>query len=175
MPKKRQMPADYDGATSLVNERHEAFCVAYVGEHRGNGAAAYRAAGYKTLKTLTDAACAAKLLINANIQKRIAHLEKELAEREKLKAIDAVRHLKAVSTVTLADFMDGQGRIDRQKLRDPQLAQAIQELTPIYDKEGFLVDYRIKLKDSMRALELLGLTDKAPESQQVQQVLVIKV
>lgn len=175
MPRRKQLPAEYDGTTPLYNERHEAFCVAYVGEHRGNGAAAYRAAGYKTLKTLTDAACAAKLLINANIQKRIAHLENELAEKEKLKAIDAVRHLKAVTTVTIADFMDDLGRIDRKKLRDPQLAQAIQELVPIYDKDGYLIDYRIKLKDSMRALELLGLTEKTAETTQAQQILVIKV
>ena len=175
MPKNRQMPEGYDGASSLLNERHEAFCVAYVGEHRGNGAASYRAAGYKPMKTLSDAAAAARLLINVNVQKRIAYLEKELAEKEKLKAIDAVRHLKAVSTVTVADFMDEMGRVDRRKLCDPRLAQAIQELVPIYDKEGCLIDYRIKLKDSMRALELLGLTDKAPEAQQSQQVLVIKV
>ncbi len=169
------MPSDYDGTTPLYNERHEAFCVAYVGEHRGNGAAAYRAAGYKTKKTQTDAVCAADFLINPNIQKRIAHLEKELAEKERLKAIDAIRHLKAVSTVTLADFLDSSGHVDLQKLREPQLAQAIQELVPIYDKDGCLIDYRIKLKDSMRALELLGLTEKSDETTQAQQILVIKV
>jgi len=175
MPRRTSLPAAYDGSKPLPNKRHEAFCLAYVGTERGNAAASYRAAGYKTKKTHTDTNCAALLLANTGIQKRIAHLETELAEKEKLKAIDAVRHLKSVATVTLADFMDELGRIDRSKLRDPELAQAIQELVPIYDKDGCLIDYRIKLKDSMRALELLGLTDRATDNGGTQQVLVIKV
>ena len=174
MPRTTQLPATYDGSEPLPNPRHEAFCVAYVGEQRGNAAASYRAAGYKTKKTVSDANCAAKILINTYIQKRIAHLENELAEKEKLKAIDAIRHLKAVATVTLADFIGSGGHIDIEKLRDPALAQAIQEITPIFDKDGCLLDYRIKLKDSMKALQLLGLAE-ADQPGGVQQVLVINV
>ena len=106
MPRRTSLPAEYDGSKPLPNARHEAFCMAYVGEARGNAAAAYRAAGYKTKKTHNDANCGALLLVNIGIQKRISHLETELAEKEKLKAIDAVRHLKSVATVTLADFLD---------------------------------------------------------------------
>ena len=175
MPRKSLPPSDYDGSAPLANARHEAFCMAYVGEFRGNAAASYRAAGYKTKKTRTDAVCAAEILVNPNIRRRVDYLEHELAEKEKLKAIDAVRHLKAVATVTLADFLDSRGRVDVERLRDPALAQAIQELTPIYDKEGCIIDYRIGLKDSMRALELLGLTERKEEAGGVQQVLVIKI
>lgn len=175
MPRTTQLPATYDGSEPLPNPRHEAFCVAYVGEQRGNAAASYRAAGYKTKKTHTDGNCAALLLENTGIQKRIAHLENELAEKERLKAIDAVRHLKAVATVTLADFIGPDGRIDLEKLRDPALAQAIQELTPVFDRDGCLLDYRIKLKDSMKALQLLGLAEADQPGGGVQQVLVINV
>jgi len=175
MPRTRQLPAGYDGSEPLPNVRHEAFCVAYVGEQRGNAAASYRAAGYKTKRTRTDAVCAAEILINPNIRKRIAHLENELAEKERLKAIDAVRHLKAVATVTLADFIGADGRVDVMKLRDPALAQAIQELTPVFDRDGCLLDYRIRLKDSMRALQLLGLAEADQQAGGAQQVLVIKV
>ncbi|MBR4674821.1 MAG: terminase small subunit [Victivallales bacterium] len=174
MPRTRQLPANYDGSGPLPNPRHEAFCVAYVGEQRGNAAASYRAAGYKTKKRHPDAAAGQRLLTFVDIQKRIAHLENELAEKEKLKAIDAIRHLKAVATVTLADFIGSGGHIDIKKLRDPALAQAIQEITPIFDKDGCLLDYRIKLKDSMKALQLLGLAE-ADQPGGVQQVLVINV
>ncbi len=174
MPKRRNSPPpeSEDGTQPLVNKRHEAFCMAYVGECRDNASAACLAVGYKTKN---PDVVGAHLLVKVSIQRRIKHLQDELAETEKLKAVAAVRHLKAVATVSIADFIGSDGRIDVEKLRDPQLSQAIESLTPIYDKDGCLLDYRIKLKDSMRALELLGLTEKKEEQVQNNQVLVIKV
>lgn len=174
MPKRRNSPPpeSEDGTQPLVNKRHEAFCMAYVGECRDNASAACLAVGYKTKN---PDVVGAHLLVKLSIQRRISHLQEELAQQERLKAVAAVRHLKAVATVTVADFLGDDGRISLEKLRDPWLSQAVESFTPIYDKDGCLVDYKIKLKDSMRALELLGLTEQKQEQVQNNQVLVIKV
>ena len=174
MPKRRNSPPpeSEDGTQPLVNKRHEAFCMAYVGECRDNASAACLAVGYKTKN---PDVVGAHLLVKLSIQRRISHLQEELAQQERLKAVAAVRHLKAVATVTVADFLGDDGRISLEKLRDPWLSQAVESFTPIYDKDGRLVDYKIKLKDSMRALELLGLTEQKQEQVQNNPVLVIKV
>ena len=91
-----------------------------------------------------------------------------------MKAIDAIRHLKAVATASLSDFYDKNGRVDPCKLSDPWLSQVIESVTPIYDRDGNFVDYKIKLKDSMKALELLGLTKPRQADAQQLPVLVIK-
>lgn len=174
MPKRRLAIAEdqEDGSQPLVNKRHEAFCLAYVGECRDNAAAAYRAAGYKDAKNAHVNGC--QLLTKTNIKRRVKYLEDELAEQEKLKAIDAIRHLKAIATVTITDFMKPDGTLDEAKLQDRNLTQAIQELTPTFDKDGVRIGWKLKLKDSMRALELLGLTERE-EVVHNNQVLVIKV
>ena len=69
--------------------------------------------------------------------------------------------------------MNPDGTLDESKLQDRNLTQAIQELTPTFDKDGVRIGWKLKLKDSMRALELLGLTEKE-EVVQNNQVLVIK-
>lgn len=173
MPKRRLAISEdaEDGTMPLVNKRHEAFCMAYVGECRDNAAAAYRAAGYRDTKNARINATS--ILTKSNVKRRIKHLEDELAEQEKLKAIDAIRHLKAIATVTITDFMNPDGTLDESKLQDRNLTQAIQELTPTFDKDGVRIGWKLKLKDSMRALELLGLTEKE-EVVQNNQVLVIK-
>jgi hypothetical protein len=172
MPKRRLAISEdqEDGSQPLINKRHEAFCLAFVGECRDNAAAAYLAAGYKNKNAHVNGC---QLLIKTNIKRRIKHLEDELAEQEKLKAIDAIRHLKAIATVTITDFMNPDGTLDESKLQDRNLTQAIQELTPTFDKDGVRIGWKLKLKDSMRALELLGLTEKE-EVVQNNQVLVIK-
>ena len=160
-----------DGTKPLRSKRHEAFCLAYVGEHRENATASCIAAGYKARNAKSTGS---RMLTFVDVQRRIRHLEDELVEQERLKAIDAVRHLKRIATVSLSDFVGPDGRIDVAKLRDPQLSQAVAEITPIYDKDGCLLDYKLKLKDSMKALELLGLTDQ-PQNGPQNQILVIKV
>ena len=163
---------DYDGTTPVPNKRWEAFCMHYVGDCRDNASASCRAAGYKGKNANI---VGPRLLARVIIKRRIRHLEDELVEQERLKAIDAVRHLKRIATVSLSDFVGPDGRIDVAKLRDPQLSQAVAEITPIYDKDGCLLDYKLKLKDSMKALELLGLTDQKAAPDQNNQVLIIKI
>ena len=61
---------DTAGADRLKNTRWEAFCVHYTGKHRRNGAAAYRAAGYKPKTPEVATVCAIALLAKPNIQRR---------------------------------------------------------------------------------------------------------
>lgn len=174
MPKRRNSPPpeSEDGTQPLVNKRHEAFCMAYVGECRDNASAACLAVGYKTKNANV---VGPRLLANVGIQRRISHLQEELAQQERLKAVAAVRRLKAIATVTVADFIGDDGKISLEKLRDPWLSQAVEYFTPIYSKDGDLLDYRVKLLDPMQAFEQLGLTEKKQEAVQNNQVLVIKV
>lgn len=172
MPKRKNAPVEEDGTKPLANKRHEAFCMAYVGECRDNASAACLAVGYKTKNANV---VGPRLLANVGIQRRIRHLEDELVETEKLRMIDAVRHLKSIATVNLSDFLNEDGTVDESKFKDPWLMQAVQELSPVIDRKGYRVGWKIKLKDSMRALELLGLTEQKQEQVQNNQVLVIKV
>ena len=75
-----------NGADRLKNTRWEAFCVHYTGKHRRNGAAAYRAAGYKPKTPEVATVCAIALLAKPNIQARIKHLNDEALEIEQLHA-----------------------------------------------------------------------------------------
>ena len=171
MPKRRNAPMEEDGTKPLANKRHEAFCMHYVGDCRDNAAASYRMAGYKAKGNVNGV----QLLAKTSIQRRIRHLEDELVETEKLRMIDAVRHLKSIATVNLSDFLNDDGTVDESKFKDPWLMQAVQELSPVVDRKGYRVGWKIKLKDSMRALELLGLTDQKAAPDQNNQILVIKV
>ena len=168
----RALPPTYDGSTPLPNQRHELFCRFYTGDHRRNAAASYKAAGYKT----EDAkVCGCRLLTNVNVRKRIDYLNKQELERIKLHQRDATERLAAIATVTLADFMDSNGQLDLDKVRDPALAPAVESLDPIYDKEGCLIGHKLRLRDPLKALELLGLTAKTGDTTtQVNQVLVIR-
>lgn len=154
-----------DGAKPLDNVRWEAFCTAYTGHFRRNAAAAYVAAGYKPKTPQIATVSALKLLANTNIQARVEFLNNEALKIERLHARDAVRRLATIATAELADFQDENGDIDPKKVKSGPLRAAVQEMTQEYTRDGRKV--KIKLKDDMRALELLGLTEKAaPESSQ---------
>ena len=164
---------DYDGATPLLNARWEAFCVAYCGEYKGQAAAAYHEAGYKTKKKMTDAAAASRLLTNVNVRRRVDWLNKQALEALMNDRRAALERLAIIATVNYADFLDACGNVDIKKVRDPRLAPAVKRCTPIRDKEGYIVDYYLELYDAMKAPELLGFTERT-EAAQVNQVLVIK-
>ena len=148
-----------DGAAPLDNVRWEAFCVAYTGGFRRNAAASYVAAGYKPKRPEIATSAALRLLANVHIQARIEHLNNEALKIERLHARDAVRRLAAIATAELADFLDENGDVDPKKVKSGPLRAAVLEMTQEYSESGRKV--KIKLKDDMRALELLGLTEKA--------------
>jgi len=172
--RKDAVPDNYDGTTALPNTRWEAFCHHYTGDFRRNAAGAYRAAGYKPQKNVTDAACASKLLINANIKKRISYLDDQALEIVRLTTREAQERLGSIASARYSDFLDDNGNVDINKVRDPRLSGAVEYCIPTYDREGGFTGYRLKLYDPMRALELLGMTAKDEASGPVQQVLVIK-
>lgn len=158
-------PTTESGSQPLANVRWEAFCIAYTGHFRRNAAASYVAAGYKPKTQQIAAATAERLLRNTDIQSRIEHLNNEALKIERLHARDAVRRLATIATAKLSDFMDEFGRIDPSKVANPELSAAVQEMTQEDTESG--VKIKIKLKDDMRAIELLGLAEKvAPEATQ---------
>lgn len=162
-----------DGAKPLANVRWEAFCIAYTGQNRRNAAAAYVTAGYKPRTPQIAAATAERLLRNTDIQNRVEHLNNEALRLERLHALDAVRRLAAIATAELADFLDEDGLIDPMKVKYHPARAAVQEMTQEDTPNGRKV--RIKLKDDMRALELLGLTEKAAPEQQQSNVFIIEM
>ena len=154
-----------DGARPLDNVRWEAFCIAYTGHFRRNAAASYVAAGYKPKAPEIAASASERLLRNIDIQARVEHLNNEALKIERLHARDAVRRLATIATAELADFLDDEGRIDPVKVKRGPLRAAVAEMAMEDTRDGRKV--RIKLLDPMRALELLGLTEKAaPEGAQ---------
>jgi hypothetical protein len=161
-----------DGAKPLANVRWEAFCVAYTGHFRRNGAGAYIQAGYKPRTPQIAATAAERLLRNVDIQSRIAHLDDAALKLERLHARDAVRRLAAIATARLSDYLDEEGRVDPAKVADPALSAAVQEMTQEDTRSGRKI--RIRLKDDMRALELLGLTEKAAPEQAQNNVFIIE-
>lgn len=60
----------------MLSPKQEAFCLAYAAS--GNASEAYRQAGYKTTNEAATRASASRLLTNANVEKRIAELVKEV-------------------------------------------------------------------------------------------------
>lgn len=154
-----------DGARPLDNVRWEAFCIAYTGDFRRNAAGAYVAAGYRPKTPGTAAVCATQLLMNPNIAARVEHLNNAALKIERLHARDAVRRLATIATAELADFLDDEGNIDPAQVKRHPLRAAVAEMTQDDTPSGRRV--KIKLLDPMRALELLGLTEKAaPEGAQ---------
>ena len=99
-------------------------------------------------------------------------MNNEALKIERLHARDAVSRLATIATAKLSDYMDEYGRIDPAKVADPNLSAAVQEMTQEDTENGLKI--KIKLKDDMRALELLGLTDKANEATQ-NNVFIIEV
>lgn len=164
-----------DGVRALPNARHEAFCQHYCGDYRRNAAAAYKAAGYRVSSDRAAASMAYTLLKRADVQARIDCIEQELTRILKIKVRDAIERLGIIATASMADFLDENGQVDTHLLKHSPSAAAISECFITVSPEG-AVTARIKLKDDMRALELLGLVAKDQQQQQQQQsVLIVKV
>lgn len=165
---------EHPGSKQLDNVRWEAFCIAYTGHLRRNAAASYVVAGYKPKSPEIAAVNGLRLLTNDNIQARIEHLNNEALKIERLHARDAVHRLAVIAMAKLSDYMTD-GKIDPAKVADPELSAAVQEMTQEDTESG--VKIKIKLKDDMRALELLGLTEKTGGDINTQQnnVFIIEI
>ena len=170
---QRRPPAE-PGARPLQNRRWELFCQHYCGDFRRNAAGAYLAAGYRVCNSDTASACALKLLRNAKVSERVDWLDKEAEAVVRLKARDAIERLAAIATARIGDFLDAAGNVDPEKVRNSPLSAAVSDYYAVAMPDG-TVSARIKLKDDMRALELLGLTEKPNAPSGAPGVLVIKV
>ncbi len=163
------------GALALANKRHEAFCQHYCGQFRRNAAGAYKAAGYRPANDHSAATLGFELLKRPEIQDRITYLENQYAQIVKLKTLDAVERLSIIARASMSDFLDENGQVNPERLKNSPFAPAIAECVVSTSPEGAILA-RIKLKDDMRALELLGLTAKKDDAAQSSPaVLVVKV
>lgn len=175
-PRNRPEP-EQDGTQPLRNARHEAFCQAYTSTHARNAAASYLAAGYKAKKGHPPAVNGARLLTFANIRNRIRVLEEAALELAGISRREAVERLSVMATASIADFLDENGRVDIEKVRNGPFAAAVEEFWTTEDAEG-RVKCHIKLADRQKALQLLGLTREKPAQTTVQAavqpVLIIK-
>lgn len=97
-----------------MSPKHGLFCVMYV-KHNRNGAKAYMACGYKAATEQIAAACANKLLKNAEIKAKIAQLLLEQDERVLVEADDILEEWKLIGKSDLGDILDFSGEQPKLK------------------------------------------------------------
>jgi phage terminase small subunit len=117
---------------------------------------AYRTAGYSPQ---TQAACdvtASKLLRNPKIWLRIQWLRDENLKYVNMHRIEAVTHLRNVAMAKVTDFFDDAGKVRLDKSHP--LADAVLEYIE-EEKPNGTVKRRLKLKDSLKAIDMLGLSE----------------
>jgi phage terminase small subunit len=149
----------FNGTTKA--QRQEMFCMEYLKDL--NGSAAYKRVYPKS----SDAAArvgASKLLSNPNIMRRISELKNGRADRTKLNGDMVIKRLAdiAFAHIGLVATWDEEGRLTLKETKDlteRELA-AIDDIqcSPVSDGDGGLLGYkkRVKMKDSLKALELLS-------------------
>lgn len=164
---KEQLPIvpqqDEPGGQPLADMRMEAFCQAYTGEHRRNLVASYYAAGYTPANTRRAFKAASELLMMSAVRDRIGWIDDTGLALDRLHARDAVRRLAAIATANITDFLDDEGKVSMELIRSHPKREAIRELTREENRGG--IKYTIKLKDDMKAIEMLGLAASAPGTQ----------
>jgi hypothetical protein len=117
---------------------------------------AYRAAGYSPQ---TQGACdvsASNLLRNHKVWARIQWLRDENLKYVNMHRIEAVTHLRNVAMAKVTDFLDDQGNVRLDKSHP--LADAVLEYVE-EEKPNGMVRRKLKLKDSLKALDMLGFTE----------------
>ena len=177
------MSKEYDGSTPLKAPKQEQFCLEYIVDLNGAGAA--KRAGYSE-KTAVN--MASRLLTIVNIQKRIEYLKTQNVERVRNKSeIDfsadrVLEEMAKIAFCSINDFItvndDGYAFIDLSKTTPHQMAalQSVEtvDLPPLtlMSTEGEKLErqvlkIKIKLWDKVKALETLmkhhGLTKEAVE------------
>ena len=119
-----------------LSVKQEAFVLEFA--KTGNAAEAYRNAGYKTNGPNSATSGASRLLMKANVQKRL----KELSDEIKNESIADIQEMQSVLTSIIREELDEE------------------KLMTIGEGEGYsrIVSKRQKaaLKDRLKAIELLG-------------------
>jgi hypothetical protein len=145
-----------DPAKPLANIRQERFCQAYVGTHAGNASMAYRAAGYSPMRSSTCDVMASRMIRNDKVWSRIQWLRDENLKYVNMHRIEAVAHLRNVAMAKVTDFLDDQGNVRLDKSHP--LADAVLEYVE-EEKPNGMVRRKLKLKDSLKALDMLGFAE----------------
>jgi phage terminase small subunit len=95
-----------------------------------------------------------RLVTNGDISREIDRRNQAIADKLELDAERVMQTLAAIAFVDIRKFFDG-GRLKPVAELDPHCAAALQSIEATVDPDGE-VTKKIRLKDSIRALELLG-------------------
>ncbi len=144
-----------DPSKPLRNQRWERFCQLYAGKRLGNAKASYLGAGYKPRNKSSAEVEGWRLLRNVKVWERISFLREENLRYMEMDRLDAVDHLRKIIKAKVTDFMDEEGRVSVPK--NHPLAEVVQEYV-VEEKNG-TVKARLKLKDSLKALDMIGLAE----------------
>jgi phage terminase small subunit len=119
----------------MLPAKQEAFCQQYI-ICKFNGTQAAKEAGYSP-KTANEKA--AQLLAMPAVKARIAELQSEIAERNKLKEDDVIQELRALGFYSIKDFIE-EGNVikDLTKLDREMLKPVVGiKITEKMDSEGY--------------------------------------
>ena len=160
----------------LKAPRQEAFCQQYIIYLNGTKAAIK--AGYSK-KTANEQA--ARLLANVSIKDRIAFLQAELAERNKLKADDVINELKSLGFWNIKDFIGTDNaikdlsKLSRAKTKPVVGIKSREVRTKLGETTTSEFTTELKLADKRSALVDLGRHIGIFEKDNNQKVIKIKV
>lgn len=144
-----------------LNDKQEKFCLEYVKDL--NATQAYLRV-YPKSSEESARRLGSKLLTNIDVQRRISDLKSKRAERVKLSGDMVIKRLAdiAFAHIGLVATWDSEGRLTLKETKDLTEAElsAIDDIqcSPVSDGDGGLLGYkkRVKMKDSLKALELLS-------------------
>lgn len=133
-----------DGSTPLKNPRRESFARYYV--ELGDGAKAYRMAGYAAKNAQVASASSARLMANPTVRARVDYLMAEVGKRHDV-TVDSI----------IAELEQARERAMRQ---DPTTSAAVQAIIGKAKIAGLIVD-RTKAEATVRVQNLPPLSPEA--------------
>lgn len=142
----------------MLTDIEELFCLEYIRKNL-NGVRAYQV--LKPHVTYGSAATGSTVMLrNPEVKAKIRFLleaKKSVFEVEAAVILDNVSNM---ANASITDLMGDDGEFDllRIKMAPPEIQRAIESIEVIDDKNGRRV--KIKMKDSLRANELLGKYEK---------------
>lgn len=155
-----------------LSNQKELFCQYYVASMNATNAA--KKAGYKKENARTQGS---KLLTNADIKERVTILQKEMAERNKLKADDIINELRKLAFWDIKSFLKTGNSIKDISRLNIDTAKPIIGIKTKETKMGAVIEIttEIKLADKRAALVDLGRHIGIFDKDNVQKAIKIKV
>jgi phage terminase small subunit len=140
-----------------LNDKQELFCQEYLKDLNGT-----KAATRANYSEATAQEQASRLLSNVMVQERIAELQKEAADRNKIQVDQVLQELKALAFWDIAEFLDRGNQIkDISKLARDKAKPVTGIKTKVVKRTVGKKKYEsvvteLKLSDKISALEKLG-------------------